>query len=121
MRTALAFVLIAHALAHLPGLLVPWRIATLAGMPYKTTVLDGTVDLGDVGIRVVGILWLVAAIAIAFGAAGMLAGASWGSSVALLAASFSALLCIAGWPEARLGVLVNAGIIVLLFASRRAW
>ncbi|HET9708512.1 MAG TPA: hypothetical protein VFP39_09420 [Gemmatimonadales bacterium] len=120
MRIALALVLTVHALAHLPGLLVPWRIATLAEMPYKTTVLDGTVDVGDVGIRVVGVLWLVAAIAIAVGAGGVLAGTSWGPSVALLAASFSALLCIGGWPEARLGLLVNAGIIILLFASRRA-
>ena len=115
MRIALALVLIAHALAHLPGLLVPWRIATLAEMPYKTTVLDGTVDLGDVGIRVVGFLWLIAAIAITVSAGGVLAGASWGPSVALLAASLSTLLCISGWPEARLGLLVNAGIIVLLF------
>jgi hypothetical protein len=50
-------------MAHLPGFLVPWRLAAPAGMPYTTTVLGGTADLGSVGIRIVSFLWLLAALA----------------------------------------------------------
>lgn len=41
---ALALVLFVHAVAHLPGFLVSWRIASLKELPYKTTVLAGSFE-----------------------------------------------------------------------------
>ncbi|MEA2722947.1 MAG: hypothetical protein QOH59_718, partial [Gemmatimonadales bacterium] len=62
MRAALSFFFIVHGIAHLPGFLVPWRLAAPAEIPYTTTVLGGTADLGRVGIRIVSIVWLMAAL-----------------------------------------------------------
>ena len=56
MRFILALVLCVHGFAHLV-FVVPWRLAKLEQMPYKTTVLGGSLNIGDVGIRVVGILY----------------------------------------------------------------
>jgi hypothetical protein len=50
-------------MAHLPGFLIPWRLAAPAEMPYTTTVLGGSADLGTVGIRIVSIMWLLTAVA----------------------------------------------------------
>jgi len=37
MRFVLAFVLLAHGVAHLVGFVSSWKLATLAELPYKTT------------------------------------------------------------------------------------
>src|SRR5688500_16987409 len=60
MRFAFAFFLLIHGIAHLPGFVVPWRLATLTEMPYKTTLFNGAVNAGPVGARVIGLLWLLA-------------------------------------------------------------
>jgi hypothetical protein len=52
-----------HGLAHLVGFVVPWRLAKMEQVPYKTTALGGSINIGDAGIRVIGILWLAVALA----------------------------------------------------------
>jgi hypothetical protein len=47
MRFVLAFFLLAHGVAHLVGFVSSWKLATLAELPYKTTVFSGRVDVGD--------------------------------------------------------------------------
>ncbi len=66
---AVAVILFGHGVAHLPGFLVAWRLATLSELPHRTTVLANSVNVGERGIRVVGVLWLIAALA--FTACGM--------------------------------------------------
>ena len=63
MRFVLALLLVAHGVAHLVGFVSSWKLATLAELPYKTTVFSGRVDVGDAGIRMMGALWLLAALA----------------------------------------------------------
>lgn len=50
-RIVVPILLIGHGLVHLLGFVVPWQLATLEEMPYKTTLLAGTLDVGAVGIR----------------------------------------------------------------------
>jgi hypothetical protein len=40
MRFVLAFVLLAHGVAHLAGFVPSWKLATLAELPYNTTVFS---------------------------------------------------------------------------------
>lgn len=58
MRMALALFLLVHGTAHLPGFTLAWRLTSNPDMPYTTTLLGGLVDVGEAGIRVVGVLWL---------------------------------------------------------------
>lgn len=120
MRIALAVILLVHGFAHVPGFVVPWRLATPSEMPYKTTLFAGLVNVGDDGIRVVGILWLLTAFALGVCAAGVVAQAPWWTPATLIAASLSLLLSLTGWPESRLGVFVNLGLIALLLVNRQA-
>jgi hypothetical protein len=73
-KYALAGVLVIHGVAHLVVFAVPWRLATLAEMPYGTTLLGGRIDAGHGGIRVVGPLWpgAILAFLVAGGAFGWL-------------------------------------------------
>src|SRR5881296_4556674 len=86
MRIVVAALLIIHGVAHLPGFVVSWRLAAPREMPYKTTLFAGLVNVGDAGIRVVGMLWLMAALAL--GACGIvvLVRAPWWMPVTLTAA-----------------------------------
>lgn len=119
MRYALALLFVAHGVAHLPGFLTSWRLASLEGMAYKTTLLAGSVDVGDVGIRIVGVLWLLVAMGfIASGIGTALGVAGWGTLTAVVA-SFSLVLSVLEWPEARIGLVVNLVILAYLGIAPR--
>jgi len=119
MRFALAFLLVAHGIAHLVGFISSWRLATLAELPYKTTVFSGRLDVGDAGIRMIGVLWLLAALAFLVAAMALATGTGWAGRVMLPAVIASALLCVAGWPDARIGLVVNLGLAVVLSIGAR--
>jgi hypothetical protein len=122
MRIALAFLFIAHGIAHLPGFLVPWRLAAPAGVPYTTAVIDGAVELGPVGIRVVGGFWLLAALAfVVAGVATFHNSAQW-PTLALGVTLFSLGLSVLGWPQARIGLVLNLLLLAyLLLGGRLGW
>lgn len=113
-RYLFAFVLAAHGFAHLVGFVASWRLATLQELPYKTTILAGAVDIGDVGIRVVGALWLAAAVAFDTAAVGVAVGAREAVAGTLWVSAASLALCAVEWPQARIGVFVNTGLLLLL-------
>ena len=112
MRFVVAMFLFVHGFAHTVGFVVPWRIAALEEAPYKTTVLADRYDLGHAGIRALGLLWLLTALAF-FAAGALLIGRMpfW-QPLTLSTAVFSLMLCVLGLPESRFGIPVN---IVLLF------
>jgi len=119
MRIAIAILMAIHGVAHLPGFVAPWRLATLEGMPYRTTALSGAVEIGDAGVRAVGVLWLLAAIAFWVAAAGAALDTRWWGTLALGAALASMMLCVIGWPDARIGLPVNLLIVTALVLGRR--
>ncbi len=119
MRYVLLLVLFAHGVAHLVGFVVPWRLATLKQMAYKTTILGGRVDLGEAGIRVVGLLWLLAAAAFVAAAGAFVFHAPWALPFTLALSGAPLLLCAIEWPEARIGVFVNIGLLLILFLGPR--
>ena len=117
MRIALSLLFIVHGIAHLPGFLVPWRLAAPAGVPYTTTVLAGTADLGSVGIRLVSILWLLAALAfIAAGVATYLDDIAW-RTLALGTTVASLALTVIGLPQSRIGLVLNLVLLTYLLAG----
>ena len=117
MRYVLAALLLIHGFAHTVGFLVPWKLAKLEEMPYKTTLLGGRWDVGDAGIRGMGVLWLLVGLALfTLGGALALTGVLLGDQI--LAFSFvSSVLCILGWPDSKLGLVANAVIVALYFLS----
>jgi len=115
MRFILAALLIGHGVAHIVGFVVPWKLMQMPEMPYRTTILGGMIDVGDAGIRVIGILWLSIGLAFVVVAGGVVAG--WSMRMAVFALlALSSAFCVIGWPEARIGLIVNAALLAALLA-----
>ncbi|AKJ04452.1 hypothetical protein ATI61_101459 [Archangium gephyra] len=112
MNLAAAVFLLLHGFAHLVGFVGAWRLSST--VPYKTTILNGRFELGDGGVRVFGILWLLAALTFAVAAVGAFLRSPWWGTLTLLIALFSGVLCVLSWPEAKLGLLVNVALIALV-------
>ena len=115
MRFVFAGLLIAHGIAHLVGFAVPWKLMSSAEVPYRTTILGGAIDVGGTGARALGVLWLITALAFVVLAGAVLLG--WNVRFWTFAAlSLSIVLCVAGWPDARIGLAVNGVVLTVLLA-----
>jgi hypothetical protein len=119
MNIVLAIILFIHGFAHLVGFVVPWKIANLKEMPYKTTLLNGKIDVGDFGIRLVGIIWLVIAVVFFICGVGLLLHSSWWQWLTIIVSVFSFFLCVSGLPDARIGIFVNILIVIFIFIAKR--
>ena len=119
MRIAIAIVLALHGFAHIVGFAGSFGLAE--SIPYKTTVLGGTVDLGDGGCRAFGILWLVAAAAFLVASAAAMTNLEWWTKAVLVVAVGSLLLGMMALPEARIGVAIDLLILGAVAAWRMRW
>jgi hypothetical protein len=72
-----AVVLIVHELIHLMWTAAYLKLTGVAGLPYKTTLLNGRWDVGDTGIRAFGVFWTVAAVGFVLSAVALLAQWTW--------------------------------------------
>jgi hypothetical protein len=118
MRYLLAVLLLVHGVAHLPGFLVAFGLASFPELPYRTTVF-GSLDVGTIGARAVGIGWL--ALSLSFIALAVILARRPDATPMVLPAVLgtSALLCVAEWPEARMGFVVNSVIAALMVVAER--
>lgn len=115
-RLALAVLVAAHGLIHLIGAVVAWQIAGVDGFPYRTTVLQGHVDLGAAGTALLGLLWLGACVGFLVAALGLVRRSTWALALTAWLAFGSLVLCVLWLPETAAGVVVN---LVILGAA--AW
>lgn len=117
-RMVLTPILFLHGLVHLLGFVVPWQLAEPEGFPYKTTLLGGRLDTGPVGIRVVGVIWVVAAVAFVVAAIGLWTRQPWWWGAAVTSSAVSLVLSLLSWSEARIGVIINVALLgIMLLVS----
>lgn len=111
LRRAAAVFFVLHGIAHLVGFVAAWRLGRLEDVPYGTLVLNGSVDVGEAGMRLVGLLWLAGAIAFVAAAAAVLR-----ERYRLVAgvAAFSLGLCVVGLPAAIVGFWIDTAILGIL-------
>jgi hypothetical protein len=121
-RWAFVLLVAAHGIAHLPGFAVSWRLMSSPEVPYHTTLLHGRWDVGATGIRIVGLLWLLAGGALLAGAALLMTRWPWALVLVGAAAAGSLFLSIVEWPFARIGVGVNIVVLLVLpIAAAAFW
>ena len=117
MRVAVAVLLVVHGLVHLLGFVKAWRIAPVPQLSGATLF-----PLPASAERPVGLLWLLACLALVGAAAMLLAG---GASWWILAAggvALSQLLVVHAWPDAKAGTVANvllAAAVVVAAAQAR--
>ena len=109
-RTA-AVLLALHGVIHLIGFVSPWRIATLEGFAYRTSVLNGALDVGDVGVRVIGLVWLGLTLGFLAAGYGVWRGKPWAVGLTGVLAIVSLIVCVVGLPETAAGVAIDVAIL----------
>jgi hypothetical protein len=113
-----ALVVALHGLIHLLGFVAYWPLATIPSLPYRTALFGGRVDVGAPGVRLFAVLWLLAAVGFVGAGVGLVRGTDWWLGVMLAVALLSAVLTGLDWRRARVGLAVDAVILVVLTASR---
>ena len=72
------------------------------------------------GMRVMGLFWLAAALGFAGAAVGAWRGTPGWPTLAMAVALASLVLSVLAWPDSRIGVAVNVVILLLLVIGGRA-
>ena len=110
-----AIFLILHGLVHLLWFVVPWQITEVDGLPYRTTIFAGRMDIHENGIKLMGLLWAVATVGFILAGIGLLFSTSWWWSLTMGVALFSLLLNIINVPESKWGAAIDLVIIAVLW------
>jgi hypothetical protein len=122
MLLALNIFFILHGIAHLVGFAGSFHMIKEGDFPYTTKILFGRFDIGDTGMRFVGILWLLAAIAFVVIAIVGFLDLPWWLEGAYGAVLLSTTMCLLGMPQARIGLVINVLLIcVLLVGEAFGW
>jgi hypothetical protein len=103
-----------HGLVHLMGFVAYWPLAPVAELPYKTALFGGEWDVGRAGMKLFGLLWLVAALGFVASAAGLLAGQMVWRPLMIGTVILSTAVIALDWAPAFRGAVVNGAIVILM-------
>src|SRR5688572_30192904 len=120
MRLALGLLMVLHALAHLPGVVISWQLAPIEGALYRTTLFSDRIEVGQGGMRVMGALWLISALGFGLAAFGAFTTRDGWVLAAVLVSTLSLCLSVLAWPDSRFGVPVNLLILAAIGVGLRA-
>lgn len=112
MRILLAAFVLAHGVAHIVGFLGAWA-------PTRTTIVGNQIDLGAGWMKLVGLMWLLGAVAFGVAAIGIVANAAWWPALVMGLAGGSLTLCLLQLPETKFGVVLNVVLIAALVGGQR--
>jgi len=117
---AIAIVVI-HGLIHLLGFVAYWPLGEIAELPYKTTLLNGRFDVGQTGMRLISVLWLLAAVGLVGSAISLVTNQPWWLPLMLVAVVVSLVITVLDWSNAFRGALLSMVMLVplLLVAGSR--
>ena len=113
---AIVFSVIAglHGLIHLLGFVAYWPLATVPQLSYKTTLLEGRLNVGETGMRIYSLLWLAAALGFVIAAVGLALGKSFWAPLMLGAVLLSLVICILDWRAAMWGAIIDIVFLLIL-------
>ena len=107
-----------HGIVHVIGFTVPWGLGGPNGGEYSTRILNRSVEVGDPAVKLLGLVWLAAAVGFLIVAVMIWRGHPWAlrSTVALVFGSL--VLCTIDLPGAVMGLVIDVVLLILLvFAS----
>jgi hypothetical protein len=113
-QTIAAILLAMHGVIHLIGFVTPWRIASLEGFAFRTTLFNGAFDVGDVGVRVIGLVWLGLTFGFLAAGYGVWRGEHWAVGLTGVLAIVSLIVCLLGLPETIAGIAINVAILAVV-------
>jgi hypothetical protein len=104
-----------HGLVHALGFAAAWRLGAVSAV--STTPSLVSIAEGSPLTRILGLLWLCAALIFVVAAGGLVATTTWWRIVAASAAVLSLVLCVAWWNDAKAGAALDVAILIGLVAT----
>jgi hypothetical protein len=114
MQRAFAVFMALHGAVHAIGFTVSWGLGGPRGVEYSTSVLNGAVEVGDAGVKLLGLLWLATAAAFVGVAALLWRRHPRGLALAVGLLVVSLGLCVLGLPGSEIGLAVDLVLLGLL-------
>ena len=118
MRLIAALLLVLHGLAHLVGFQAAFRPA--AGAPLKAQLLGGVLGVGYAGSRLLGLVWLLLAVGFVVSSVLFLRRTPSFAPTLLWTTGLSAAMCVLFWPDARIGLVIDVVLFLVVLSSSRA-
>ena len=107
-----------HGLVHGLGFAAYWRLARIESLPYKTVVLGGRIDVGELGMRIIGASFLLAAVGFTVVAFGCWTQAPWWRGLLLATTLLSLAVTGLEWDVAYAGAVVDLVILAGIAITR---
>ncbi|MCA9955031.1 MAG: hypothetical protein KC434_09945 [Anaerolineales bacterium] len=105
---------IVHGLIHLLGFVAYWPLAEIAELPYKTSLLNGRLALGQSGMRLFSVLWLLVAVGLVVSTVSLVLDQSWWLPLMLAAVAVSLIITVLDWSNAFRGAILSLLLLVPL-------
>ena len=119
LRIVLGTILILHGIIHLLGFVAYLRLATIETLPYRTDLLSGALEVGEVGARIYGLLWGLAAVGFVAADVAVFVLLPWWRGLTVLVALLSLAQPVLGLPDSPFGVVLNVAILAFVLAGGR--
>jgi hypothetical protein len=103
-----------HGIVHVIGFTVPWKLGGPRTIEYSTSLFNRSLEVGDAGVKLVGLMWLATAFAFLAVAVLLWRRHAWALrlTIALLVVSLG--LCIAGLPDSIWGLAIDVALLAIL-------
>lgn len=103
-----------HGIVHAVGFTVLWKLGGPRGGQYSTSLFNRSLDVGDLGVKLVGLIWLATTLAFLAVAVLLWRRHAWALrlTIALLVVSLG--LCIAGLPGSIMGLAIDVALLAIL-------
>ena len=113
-NTIFTIILLIHAIAHLPGFIMAFKLAEIKELPFSTKIFFKKIEIGEIGIKIYGLVWLVLSIIFFVSVLFILFDKPVYKDTVLVASLLSLIISIGGLPETKYGVIINLLIIIYL-------
>jgi hypothetical protein len=119
MDTAFLLRFLAGVFFILHGIVFPilgasyFKLYTIPGFPDGTYVFWHRFDVGETGIRIVGVIWMLSGVLWVLSGIGLLFLTNWWVGFTIATALVTLIPCILTLPDGKYGTLINLVILVL--------
>lgn len=118
MRLIAALFLALHGVAHLVGFRAAFWPAP--GAPVRSSLFGGLLGVGYFGTRALGLLWLALALGYVLSAILFLIRSPSWTAATLGVTCVSAMMCLLFWPQASVGLIIDAALFAVVLALSRS-
>ena len=103
-----------HGIVHVIGFTVLWKLGGLRGVQYSTSLFNRSLEVGDVGVKLVGLIWLATTLAFLAVAVLLWRRHAWALRLTIGLLLVSLVLCVAGLPGSIMGLAIDVALLAIL-------